>query len=197
MTTPPLTPAGLRCAHQVSPLGVAPDRVRLGWVLEGTGTGRAQHAYQVLVAPDETRLSTGEDLSWDSGRVESACSADIAYAGIPLAPGGRYIWKVRVWDESGLVSDWSEPAAFEVELDRTDGWHASWIGQERPRERATPPDWPGPVDAVARTLTPAPYLRRAFTVEPGLHSRQAGGIRPAVRDRARPVRGTAQRPPGR
>jgi hypothetical protein len=42
----------LRCAHRVNPLGVAPDRVRLGWVLEGPGTGRAQRAYQVLVAPD-------------------------------------------------------------------------------------------------------------------------------------------------
>ena len=67
MTTP-LTPAGLRCAHLVNPLGVAPDRVRLSWVLEGAGTGRAQRAYQVLVARDET----GEDLTWDSGRVESS-----------------------------------------------------------------------------------------------------------------------------
>ena len=165
MTTTPLSPAGLRCAHRVDPLGVAPDRVRLGWVLEGTGIGRAQRAYQVVVAPDKTWLRTGEDLSWDSGRVESSCSADIAYAGLPLAPGGRYTWKVRVWDEGGLVSEWSEPAVFEVELDRTDGWHASWICQGRPWERATPPDGPGPVDAVARTLTPAPYLRRAFMVD--------------------------------
>jgi alpha-L-rhamnosidase len=158
--TTPLIPAGLRCAHLVNPLGVAPDRARLSWVPEGRGTGRAQRSYQIRVARDET----GEDLSWDSGRVESSCSADIAYPG-PLVPGGRYAWKVRIWDESGLVSDWSEPAAFEVELDRTAGWHASWIRQGRALEKATPPDWPGPVDAVARTLTPAPYLRRAFTVD--------------------------------
>ena len=43
--------------------------------------------------------------------------AAVAYGGAPLAGGGRCRWKVRVWDESGLVSDWSEPAAFEVELD--------------------------------------------------------------------------------
>ena len=165
MTAPPLTPAGLRCAHRVNPLGVAPDRVRLAWVPEGTGTGRAQRAYQVVVAPDEMRLRADRDLSWDSGRVESSCSADIAYMGVPLAPGGRYTWKVRVWDESGVVSSWSEPAAFEVELDRTDGWHASWIGQGRTQERATPPNGPGPVDPVARALTPAPYLRRAFGVD--------------------------------
>jgi hypothetical protein len=63
--------------------------------------------------------------------VESACSTDVAYAGVPPAPGARYVWKVRACDERGLVSDWSEPAAFEVELDGTAGWHASWIGQGR------------------------------------------------------------------
>ena len=55
MTVPPLTPAGLHCAHQVDPLGVAPDRVRLSWRLEGAGTGRAQRAYQVLVSGAKSR----------------------------------------------------------------------------------------------------------------------------------------------
>ena len=82
MTPPPLTPDGLhcvelRCAHQVDPLGVAPNRVRLSWRLEGTGTGRAQRAYQVLVTPEEPDASA----AWDSGRVESAMTADIAYPG--------------------------------------------------------------------------------------------------------------------
>jgi hypothetical protein len=75
--------AGLRCAHQVNPLGVSPSRVRLSWVLEGTGTGRTQRAYQVALAPDAARLARG-DLWWDSGRVESPASADIAYAGRTL-----------------------------------------------------------------------------------------------------------------
>jgi len=159
VTTPPLTPAGLRCGHQVNPLGIASDRARLSWVLEGAGTGRAQSAYQVLVTDE------AGNMVWDSGRVESSCSADIAYGGVPLAGGGRYPWKVRVWDEAGSVSDWSELAWFEVELDRTSGWHASWIGPSRARESVTPPSGSGPVDPVARALTPAPYLRRAFAVD--------------------------------
>jgi alpha-L-rhamnosidase len=166
VTPPPLTPAGLRCvelrcAHRVDPLGVAPDRVRLSWVLEGAGRDRAQRAYQVLVMPEEPDAAA----AWDSGRVESAVTADIAYGGTPLIPGGRYRWKVRVWDEDGLVSGWSDPAVFEVELDRTSGWHASWIGQGYARESVTPPSGPGPVDPVAGALTPAPYLRRAFSVD--------------------------------
>jgi alpha-L-rhamnosidase len=161
VTTQPLTPAGLRCAHKANPLGVAPDHVRLSWVLEGAGRDRTQRAYQLLVTPEEA----GACAAWDSGRVKSASSADVAYGGPPLAAGGRYRWKVRAWDESGRASGWSEPARFEVELDRTSGWHASWIGPGRVREAVAPPSGAGPVDPVARALTPAPYLRRAFAVD--------------------------------
>jgi len=72
---------------------------------------------------------------------------------------------VQVWDETGAASGWSAPAAFEVELGRTGGWHASWISLGRIREDFRPPAEAGPSDPVVKALTPAPYLRRAFTVE--------------------------------
>ena len=163
--TPLLTPVGLRCGHQDDPLGIAPDRVRLSWTLHGPGTGRAQRAYQVLVARDGERLAEEGDLSWDSGRVESASSGDIPYAGKTLIKGGRYAWQVRVWDDQGLVSGWSGPATFEVELDSAGGWLASWISQGQVRRSVTPPAGAGPVDTIASALSPAPYLRRAFTLD--------------------------------
>lgn len=49
-------------------------------------------------------------MAWDSGRVDSMSTTDVAYGGPPLAAGGRYRWKVRVWDETGLASDRSVPA---------------------------------------------------------------------------------------
>ena len=170
MTTAPLRPADLRCAHQVNPLGVAPGRVRLSWLLEGPGRDRGQRAYQVLVTPDLAWPGGGPAAGWDSGRVESASSSGIAYGGAPAGPGalaggGRYRWKVRVWDESGLTSDWSDEAWFEVELDLTNGWHASWIGLGRIREEFRPPAGSGPSDPVANALSPAPYLRRVFRVD--------------------------------
>jgi alpha-L-rhamnosidase len=170
MTAPPLRPAGLRCAHRVNPLGVAPDRVRLGWELRGAGTGRAQRAYQILVAPDGTHPAGGVtpggvEPVWDSGRVESPTSADVPYEGSPLARGSRYAWKVRVWDESLTRSDWSSPAWFEVELDPAGGWRGSWIRPGPAGERFSPPSEPGAPDPVARALTPVPYLRRAFVLD--------------------------------
>jgi alpha-L-rhamnosidase len=156
VTNPPLTPAGLRCAHKVNPLGVAADRIWLSWRLEGGGHDRAQAAYQVHVAGDTGRV-------WDSGRVLSAVCTGMEYGGAPLTSGGRYTWRVRVWDEQHAVSGWSEPAWFEVELGRAD-WRASWIGLGAIREDFRPPAGDGPADPVANALMPAPYLRRSFLI---------------------------------
>jgi len=165
VTTPsPLTPAGLRCVHLVDPLGVAPDRVRFSWLLAGSGSGGRQSGFQIQVFHNETWLVSRETLAWDSGRVASGESADIAYAGAALAPGGRYGWQVRVWDGDEAVSAWSARAWFEVELDQ-EGWHASWIGPGPLRESFTPPAHDGSFDPVANALRPAPYLRRSFSVD--------------------------------
>jgi alpha-L-rhamnosidase len=153
VTNPPLTPAGPRCAHKVNPLGVAADRIWLSWRLSGDGRDRRQTAYQVRVRD-----------TWDSGRVESVVCTGIGYTGAPLTPGGRYEWQVRVWDEGGAVSEWSEPAWFEVELDPAH-WQASWIGLGAIRENFLPPAGDGPSDGVANALRPAPYLRHAFVLD--------------------------------
>ncbi len=155
----------MRCAHLENPLAIAPDRVRFGWLLSGDGL---QQAYQVQVrAVPETQNAggwlPGVPVSWDSGPTQSGDSADVAYAGPPLARGARYEWRVRVWDAAGTASPWSEPAAFEVELGPGD-WAASWIGLGPVREDFAPPSQPGRPDAVASALRPAPHLRRSFTV---------------------------------
>ena len=165
MTPPP--PRDLRCAHLVNPLAVAPDRVRLSWL-----PGCRQDGYQVQLYQNEPWCLSGETPHWDTGLVGSGDSVGIPYDGPALARGGRYVWQVRVRDERGQISGWSDAATFEVELDPAEGWRASWIGLRRVRESVTPPSGAGPADPVARALTPAPYLRRAFTLdEPAVSAR--------------------------
>jgi alpha-L-rhamnosidase len=135
--TTPLTPAGLRCAYKTDPLGVAPDRVRFSWILQGTG--QAQTAYQIL-------LTQGGTTVWDSARIESDRTTDIPYGGPPLAGRTRYHWKVQAWDETGAASGWSAPAAFETGFsERTGGWHANWITLGRIREEFRRPASPAPL----------------------------------------------------
>ena len=166
-----LPPTGLRCAHLHNPLAVAPDRVRFSWLLTG---GTSQQAYQMQVIPNGFGLLPGATPLWDSGKTPSAESVDVPYDGPPLAPGGRYAWRVRVWDDpdgansdwassDGAGSPWSDPASFEVELAPAD-WTASWIGLGAVRENFTPPSRPGKPDPVASALRPAPYLRHSFNL---------------------------------
>ena len=124
--TTALMPARLRCAHQVNPFGVSPDRVRLSWELRGEGSGRRQRAYQIRLMRGDAPERDGT-LVWDSGRVEPHPPVS-GTPGSSLAPGGRYAWQVRMWDENLVRSDWSELAWFEVELDPAAGWRGSWIG---------------------------------------------------------------------
>ncbi|MGH3205617.1 MAG: family 78 glycoside hydrolase catalytic domain [Streptosporangiaceae bacterium] len=153
-------PTALRCAHKVNPLGVAPDRVRFGWQPPESGPRQQQRAFQIRVEPDDAR----EGAVWDTGRVESARSADVPYAGQPLIRGRRYTWRVRVWGEAPSPSGWSEPACFEVELDPVSGWQAAWIGLQRIPDRFTDPGQLDRSDRVVRALSPAPYLRRTFRI---------------------------------
>ncbi len=139
----------------MNPLGVAPERIRFSWL-----PAVDQRAYQI-----EVRAGTA--ACWDSGRVESADVSDVPYAGAPVARGARYTWRVRAWADEGEPSRWSERASFEVELDPAGGWSASWIGAGRIRTEIKPPTAAGACDAVAKALTPVPYLRREFEVQHG------------------------------
>jgi len=156
----PVTPVSLRCAHLDNPLGIAPDRVRFSWQLAGGGL---QQAYQLQVIQNGRVFHPAPTPVWDSGLTHSADCADVPYGGPPLTSGGRYAWRVRVWDPAGTESAWSDPATFEVELGPAD-WTASWIGLGALREHFGPPSQPGRPDPVAMALRPAPHLRRSFTL---------------------------------
>lgn len=141
-----------RCEYSQNPLGVDSLQPRLGWTLASEERGARQTAYRIVVASDLSGLKADKGNLWDSGRVESNQSLNIAYAGRELASARRCWWKVRVWDEAGAASEWSEPAFWEMGLLQPTDWQpARWI-------RA--PDALDP--SVERD--PAPLLRTTFDV---------------------------------
>jgi alpha-L-rhamnosidase len=147
----------LRCEHRQDTPCIDDPAPRFGWDLE---SGERQTAYRVLVERTGARGTW-----WDSGKVGSAETASIPYAGRPLAPVGEYVWRVQVWDESGVVSDWSEPARFRT---GPATWTAEWIA----RDPIHDPPMPVPgtdteldeTDFMMRRLEPCPYFRRSFEV---------------------------------
>lgn len=124
-----LRPTRLTVEYAESPLGIGTERPRLGWQCEGRGRGQAQSAYHVLCASSPEVLDRQQGDLWDSGRVVSSDSCHIPYRGRELHSGETVVWKVRVWDNEGVASDWSPSAQWEM------GWFhgpsGRWIGAGR------------------------------------------------------------------
>ncbi|MCS7480328.1 glycoside hydrolase family 78 protein [Umezawaea endophytica] len=121
----------LAVEHQENPLGVDAAVPRLSWVSKSDDVGARQSAYQVQVSSSP---NGGGDV-WDSGRVSSAKSFDVEYAGPDLRSRTRYHWRVRVWDANRRASAWSGAAWFETAFLKQQDFHGDWIGARA--ERAT------------------------------------------------------------
>ncbi len=120
---------GLQADRLETPLGLE-SPPRLSWRLESERRGVRQSAYRVLVGSEQASLG---DL-WDSGRIESDRSLDIAYAGPPLASRQRCWWAVEVWDDTGAVAR-AVPSWWEMGLTAPGDWAGGWIAAETAEER--------------------------------------------------------------
>jgi alpha-L-rhamnosidase len=143
-----VVPTQLCCDYAENPLGVDSSPPRLFWKLESNERGQLQTAYEILVASSAEILAQDKGDLWDSGRVKSGEAIQIPYAGRILRSSQQVFWKVRVWDQSRNVSDWSQPASWTMGLLSESDWQAKWI--------ASPTN--------CETL----LLRREFAVKPGL-----------------------------
>ena len=116
------------CEYALNPLGIDTVSPRFSWQVNHPERGQLQSAYQVLVASSQSNLDKDIGDKWDSEKVESGQSVNVAYKGNPLKSGKSYYWKVRVWDKNSQVSPYSERATFEIGLLKTSDWQGEWIG---------------------------------------------------------------------
>ena len=84
-------------------------------------------AYRLIVASSEKKLDQNVGDRWDTGRVESATTVNVEYAGSSLSSGERCYWKVRAWDNKGNHGDWTQPSTFEMGLLSENDWRGKWI----------------------------------------------------------------------
>ena len=129
---------GLRTEYKHNPFGIDVLKPRLSWQLASDRRNVLQTAYQIQVALSETDLSAGRKLLWDSTKVNSDESVNRVYEGPALKSGQRYHWRVRVWDEQGISSPWSEVAHWETGLLNTSDWTATWIDPDLKDDLAAP-----------------------------------------------------------
>ncbi len=151
-----IVPRALRCEWLEEPQGVGTEEPRLSWIVTASDAdrGQGQTAYRILAATDSALLEPGKADLWDSGRVESAETLGIVYAGKPLASGARVAWKVMTWDRDGRESAWSEPASFSLALLDEAEWRGQWI--------SVADESPLHADPAVLHLPPARQYRKTF-----------------------------------
>ncbi|RPJ52231.1 MAG: alpha-L-rhamnosidase, partial [Chloroflexi bacterium] len=139
----------LTCNDQANPLGIDNLPPYFSWQLASLERDQVQAAYQVLVASSPQHLKQSRGDLWDSGRVEADQSVQVRYGGSVLESRQRCYWQVKVWDQDGVESSWSEPAWFETGLLDAADWNGQWIAHP---------------EAVQAGTRPAPYFRKAVSL---------------------------------
>ncbi len=168
-----LEPIRLRCEYLDGPLGIDIASPRLGWELIGSADahGLGQTGYRILVSSSREKLEASEGDLWDSGRIASDQSVNVAYAGKRLPSKQQCYWKVRVWDQDGAMSAWSRSARWTMGLLRAEDWRAQWVG--------TPagggPDRPSPWFRKVFSLTSRPRSAFVYVASIGYHEVHVNG----------------------
>lgn len=123
-----LKPSGLLCEYAENPVGLDVRIPRFSWKAHCDERGQSQSAYRIIIADDLTKLDDNMGSIWDSGKVATDKSMNIAYGGLPLSSRGIYWWKVCIWDKDDRESQYSDSAVFEMGLLDKSDWKADWVG---------------------------------------------------------------------
>ena len=131
VTSAQAAPVHLRTNSLVDPLGIDTPQPAFSWQSDAKSSNWMQSSYELLVAMDAKDLLPGKADAWDSGKVESSESLNVAYGGAALKPQQHYVWKVVTWDKDGKPTA-SAPAWFETGLMNANDWKAEWITRKDP-----------------------------------------------------------------
>lgn len=126
----------LRCCDMPNPEGI--DSPLLSWKIKTTKEGVSQKAWEVEIAGAKELLVNGKADIWKSGKQKSEEQFNIETKGANFSEATGYYWRVRIWDNSGKMSPWSEPAYFSTGLMNEQSWTAKWITYDAGKESALP-----------------------------------------------------------
>jgi alpha-L-rhamnosidase len=136
----------LRCEYRENPVGIDALLPRFSWILLSKRRNIIQTAYQLQVFADPDF----KQICWDTGQTVSDRSVQVEYQGPSLHSRRRYYWRVRVWDNHGGESEWSQTAFWEMGVLSEKEWVADFITPTVEDDPSKP--------------APCPMLRKEFEV---------------------------------
>ncbi len=143
----------MRCEYRENPIGLNLPKPRFSWQIVSAERNFQQAAYHIQVSKGDASF---QELVWDSGKVDSDQSVHLVYEGEELQSSTRYYYRVMIWNQHGLKSEWSEGAFWEMGLMDTGDWIADWIT-------------PSAVHIDPHS-EPAFLMRKSFEVDGGIQS---------------------------
>ncbi|MDR2849613.1 MAG: alpha-L-rhamnosidase [Verrucomicrobiota bacterium] len=111
-----LTPDALMCELLAKPglVAVTDATPDFSWGFKDGRENDFQTAYQVQVASATSFFKKDQPDLWDSGKVASAQSLYVTYAGGALPADAEVCWRVRVWDRAGKAGPWAQVHSFKT-----------------------------------------------------------------------------------
>lgn len=137
----------LRCEYQINPIGIGEKHPRLSWKLVSDERAVRQTAYEIEVSNDD-RFAVP---FWTSGKVASSQSVHVELSEWSVSSCKRYIYRVRVWNQAGEVSEWSEAAYWETGKLPGEKWVGEWIS--------------APSSLLPADSAHLPLLRKSFSLK--------------------------------
>jgi len=148
----------LKCEYKNNPISLDVRKPRISWQIEAGRRNTNQSAYRMQVSKEDPSFHL---LVWDTGKIVSGESIHIVYQGEAIEPRTRYYYRVCIWDDLGMASEWSTAAYWETGLMDMSAWTAKWIAPSRPEADG---------EEIEPAEKPADYARRPFTTSGRVHS---------------------------
>lgn len=145
----------LKVEYRKNPLGIDNLNPRISWKLIGNARGIKQSAYKIQVSSDE-KFS---NIIWDTSFVKSEQSVHVKYDGPELKSKTRYYYRVKIKDQDGHESEWSNTAYWEMGLVNKNEWEAEWITSDYKNQN--------------EKTQPCPIFRKDFSVDENIKQARA------------------------
>lgn len=128
--------------YKTNPIGIDNPVPQLSWIIQSDQNNTIQESYEIRAALSPADLAKKKQLLWNTETVASSQSIHIKYQGQAPRSHQRIYWQVRVEDNHGKKSKWSEPAFFEMGKLEPSDWVASGSlqhGKKIPKNRSLHP----------------------------------------------------------
>lgn len=113
----------LRCEYQHNPIGIGERCPRISWRLDSDERAVSQTAYEIEVS----NLPNFSEPYWTSGKVASSQSVHVELEELDTKSCKRYNYRVRLWNQDGELSEWSDIAYWETGKLEGEQWAGKWI----------------------------------------------------------------------